>query len=218
MNDSTQKSSSRQPPAASQTAQNLVNATLSHPQPNRLYFLKTAVASVRVNNHSTPVNILLDEGAQRSFITQDLADCLHLNSKKWESIAIAIFGAWETSSQTLPVATVHLMVTKGSEIPISVLVTPKIAQPLCNLPFTYVKQLPYLKDLFLNHAISDNNNIHISMLIGTDTYWSIVQETVIRGPGPTAVESKLGYLLSGPLYNYNTSGISSVFCLGSVSL
>jgi len=173
---------------------------------------------VRVNNHSTPVNILLDERAQRSFITQDLADCLHLNSKKRESIAIATFGASETSTQTLPVVTVHLMTTEGSEIPISVLVTPKIAQPLCNLPVTHVKQLPYLKDLCLNYAISGNNNIHISMLIVADAYWSIVQETVILGPGPTAVESELGFLLSGPLYNYNTSGTSSVFYLGSVSL
>ena len=56
------------------------------------------------------------------------------------------------------------------------------------------------------------------MLIGADAYWSIVQETVIRGPGPTAVESKLGYLLSGPLHSYNTSTTSSVFHLSSVSL
>ena len=56
------------------------------------------------------------------------------------------------------------------------------------------------------------------MLIGADAYWSIVQKTVIRGPGPTAVESKLGYLLSGPLYNYTTSMTSSVFHLCSVSL
>ena len=66
--------------------------------------------------------------------------------------------------------------------------------------------------------MSDNDNINISMLIGADTYWSIVQETVIRGPGPTAVESKLGYLLSGPLYNHTTSMTSSVFHFSSVSL
>ena len=82
----------------------------------------------------------------------------------------------------------------------------------------YVKQLPYLKNLCLNHATSDNDNINISMLIGADEYWSIVQKTVIRGSGPTAVESEIGYLLSGPLYNYTTSMTSSVFHLCSVSL
>ena len=127
-----------------------------------------------------------------------------------ECVAIAAFGALEASNQTLPVATIHLETTEGTEIPISVLITLRIPQPLRNLPFSYVKQLPYLKDLHLNHVISDSDDINISMLIGADGYWSIVQEAVIRGPGPTAVQSRLGYLLSGPLYNYTTSITFSV--------
>ena len=213
-----QKSSSEQSSAPSQTAQNLINTALSHPQPTKVCFLKTAVATVRANNHSAQVNILLDEGAQRSFITQSLADRLYLNSHRRECVAIAAFGASEASNQTLSVATIHLETTEGTEIPISVLITPRIAQPLRNLPFSYVKQLPYLKDLHLNHAFSDSDDINISMLIGADVYWSIVQEAVIRGPGPTAVQSKLGYLLSGPLYNYTTSTTSSVFYFSSASL
>ena len=81
-----------------------------------------------------------------------------------------------------------------------------------------MKQLPCLKDLRLNHAIPDSDNINISMLIGADAYCSIVQEIVIQGPGPTTVESKIGYLLSGPLYNYTSSMTSNVFHLSSVSL
>ena len=65
-----------------------------------------------------------------------------------------------------------------------------------------------MKDLQLNHAISDSNDINISMLIGANAYWSIVREAVVCGPGPTAVQSKLVYLLSGPLYNYRTSKTS----------
>ncbi len=42
------------------------------------------------------------------------------------------------------------------------------------------------------------------MLIGADYYWDIVENEIIRGDGPTAVKSKLGYLLSGPIHN-NTS-------------
>ena len=205
-----------QPP--SETSQNLVNTALSHHKSAKVCFLKTAVTTVKSGNNSTQVNVLLDEGAQRSFITEDLANCLNLLPERRECVAIAAFGASEVSTQTLPVTTVRLVSCDGTEIPVSVLVAPKIAQPLCNLPFAYVKQLPYLKDLRLNHATSDSNSIHISMLVGADAYWSIVQETVIRGPGPTAVESKLGYLLSGPLYNYNMSGTSSVFHLSSVPL
>ena len=48
------------------------------------------------------------------------------------------------------------------------------------------------------------------MLIGADAYWSIVQEAIVRGPGPTAVQTKIGYLLSRPLHNYTRSIASSV--------
>ena len=99
------------------------------------------------------MNVILDEGAWRSFITQDLADCLRLNS---DCVVIAAFGASEDSNQTLPVATIHLQFTDGTEIPVSILVSPKIAQLLRNLPFFYVKQLLYLEDLQLNHKISGN--------------------------------------------------------------
>ena len=156
ISNNSQKPPLEQSPAPPQTA---INIALSHPQPTKICFLKTAVAKVRANNCSAQVNILLDEGAQRSFITQSLADSLHLSSQRRECVAIAAFGATEASKQTLSVATIHLKTKDGSEIPISVLITPRIAQPLHNLPFPYVKQLPCLKDLQLNHAISDSDDI-----------------------------------------------------------
>ena len=215
----TQKPASEQPSVPpTQASQNLINSAMSQPQLAKVCFLKTAVATVRANNYSAQANILLDEGAQRSFITQTLANSLHLNTQRTERIAIAAFGTSEASNQTLPIATIQLQTTEGTEIPISVLVTPRIAQPLRNLPFSYVKQLSYLKGLQLNHAVSDSGDINISMLIGADAYWSIVKEAVIRGPGPTAVESKLGFLLSGPLYNYTPALTSGMFHLSSVSL
>jgi len=110
---------------------------------------------VRGKNNSTQVNVLLDEGAQRSFVTQDLASYLHLQSER------------RASTQTLPVTTIRLVSTDGTEIP---------------------------------------------------AYWSIVQVTVIQGPGPIAVQSKLGYLFSGPLYNYSIPMMSGIFHLSSVSL
>ena len=124
IDSNSQKSSSEQSSTPSQIAQNLINTALSHPQPTKVCFLKTVVATVRANNHSTQVNILLDEGAQHSFITQSLADRLYLNSQRRECIAIAAFGASEASNQTLPVATIHLETNEGTEIPISVLITP----------------------------------------------------------------------------------------------
>ncbi|XP_052227388.1 uncharacterized protein LOC127842105 [Dreissena polymorpha] len=47
--------------------------------------------------------------------------------------------------------------------------------------------------------------LDIAVLIGADHYWDLVEDTVIRGNGPTAVKSKLGYLLSGPVHTGTTS-------------
>ena len=37
------------------------------------------------------------------------------------------------------------------------------------------------------------------MTILSDYYWAFIQDYVIHGNGPTAVKSRLGYLLSGHL-------------------
>ena len=41
-------------------------------------------------------------------------------------------------------------------------------------------------------------SIPIGLILGADYYWDIVTDEIIRGNGPTAVSSKLGYHLSGP--------------------
>jgi len=42
-----------------------------------------------------------------------------------------------------------------------------------------------------------------------DYYWSIIENHIIRGNGLTAVKSKIGYLLSGPMRHCNTSDTPS---------
>ena len=44
-----------------------------------------------------------------------------------------------------------------------------------------------------------------------DHYWSFVQDHIIRGDGPTAQQSRLGYLLSGPMPNPTTQLLTSTF-------
>ena len=49
------------------------------------------------------------------------------------------------------------------------------------------------------HSITNTDNFQISVLIEADFYWTFVEDNIIRGDGPTAQQSKLGYLLSGPI-------------------
>lgn len=87
-------------------------------------YLKTAVATVGHNHMHThcEANILLDEGAQRSFITQTLADQLGIRYAESESIALSAFGAHSSSNRHLPMAYINIIATNGEHIPVRVLV------------------------------------------------------------------------------------------------
>ena len=89
-----------------------------------------------------------------------------------------------------------------------VFIVPTIAAPLQNNINFDASKLHYLQGLKLAHTVCSGDKFEIAMLIGTDYYWDIVQNKIIRGNGPTAVQSRLGYLLSGSMSNstgYTTS-------------
>ena len=74
-----------------------------------------------------------------------------------------------------------------------------------------VQGFTYLQELDLAHPITHNSDFEITLLIGADFYWTIIQNKIIRGDGPTAVQSKLGYLLSGPLPSSENTGDLQIF-------
>ena len=75
--------------------------------------------------------------------------------------------------------------------------------------YSPVEHFPYLQGLTLAHPIIHTSDFEISLLIGADFYWSIVEDHIIRHNGPTAMQSKLGYLLSGPLPSSQATDTSS---------
>ena len=161
--------------------------------------LKTAIANVSAGQTTVEGHILFDEGAQRSFITQELADQLQLQPNNYEHISVSSFGEQVSASKRLAVAAISIETLNKGHIPISVLVVPKLAAPIRNSVRTHLDKLPYLQGLPLAHPVTNDENFHISILIGADFYWQFIQDRIVRGDGPTGVESRLGYLLSGPL-------------------
>jgi len=97
------------------------------------------------------------------------------------------------------VATLFIHTLNSARILISVLIVEQLAAPIRNLVCTHLHKVPYLKGLTLAHPVTGDENFEIPILIGADYYWHFVQDKIVRGNGPTAVNSWLGYLLSGPL-------------------
>ena len=182
-----------------QPSQQALTTVASTPTYFRVCLLKTAIAQVSSPTVTTEGNILFDEGAQRSFITQALAKELQLQPTHRENISVSSFGAQVSSSRNMEVASVFIHTLSGSQISISVLIVPQLAAPIQNAVRTCLRDIPYLQGLPLAHPVTGDENFDISILIGADYYWQFIQDNIIRGNGPTAVKSHLGYLLSGPL-------------------
>ena len=178
------------------------------PRPNVL--LKTAILDVSASYLSADANILFDEGAQRSFITQKLADDIQIQHKGTEEINLATFRGSSQTLRRVLTATVSVETSRRETIPIDVLMVPTIAAPLSNMPPEVTKS-KYLKGLKLAFPVTQDGEFDISFQIGADHYWKIVHNHVVRGNGPTAVKSKIGYLLSGPLPGDSKQTQNSMF-------
>ena len=175
-----------------------VPATADLPPNNNTCLLKTAIAKVHAGSHYCKAQILFDEGAQRSFMTQQLAQDLNIRSCQRQRIVISAFGG-EAVPKELQVTSISLQTNNGTEVPLSVLIVPKIAAPLQNLVPIPDNHFPHLQGLPLAHPVRSGDNFEITLFIRADFNWKIFQGKIIRGNGRTAVESKIGYLLSGPL-------------------
>ena len=131
---------------------------------------------------SREANILLDEGAQRSFITKDLADDLSTKLVYKQNISMSSFGATEHLLRRLQMTTVDIITVQGDKIPLWLLVVAHIATRLKRQHNADINNMPHLKGLRLAHPVS-SGNFSINLLIGTDHYWDIVQDTIIRREG-----------------------------------
>lgn len=198
----TQSTDTRPPVQSNSTATPVLHGTCpskDYSAPKTLSLLKTAIAPISAKGLQIQGNILFDEGSQRSFITKDTANKLNLRPTKTEQVAIAPFGAEHTSLQPTAVGHINVETESGSKIPISVLIVPFIAVPLQNALHATIDSYPHLHGLKLAHPITNEDDFQISVLIGADYYWTFVEDKIVRGDGPTAQQSKLGYLLSGPV-------------------
>ena len=180
-----------------------ISTSEQQPQPpntgNSKCLLKTAVATIATPTSQATAHVLFDEGSQRSFILQSLATEMGLQPYKTDKVFLSAFGAHSPSISTLDVAQIHLITSSGEQLPLSVLIVQTIASPIQSIVESDISQLSYLRGIPLAHPVTTEQQFQISLLIGADYYWNIIENHVIRGNGPTAVKSKIGYLLSGPM-------------------
>ena len=136
------------------------------------------------------------------YATSNLKSRLNLNPIKPETLHLNTFGGSTFQKQSCEVVKLRLKKHDSEEVEITALNYPIICSPL----LSEVKvDYPHLEDLQLADSLNDNYGT-IDFLIGCDCCWEIISGETLRGDsGPTAVSSKFGWLLSGPLRDSVTS-------------
>ena len=164
-------------------------------------FLQTACATVY--NPSDPQRSMnvFDSGSQGSYITEQAKRHLALEPTRRQMLSIATFEA--SSEQTRVCVTVNVGLCLKGYPPflLSLYVVPTICDPLASQPIAIcIEKTHLLKGSDFADYSDGKSSSHVDILIGSDYYWELVTGSVCRSKkGPTAVHTKLGWVLSGPM-------------------
>ena len=162
---------------------------------------------VRLFNPSNPrrlieVRAILDTGSQQSYTTEKVKDALLLYCHEKRTMSVVTFG--ESNKKTLIYDVVRVGVTtrEGQQQEMEFVHTSLICQPLTAQPIDLcMETYRHLAGLELEDAGQGKNDLmEVDHLIGSDRYWLFVTGETRRGEdGPVAVNTKLGWVLSGML-------------------
>ena len=152
--------------------------------------LQTASAVVfnPCDSTSSKLRIMMDSGSQCSYLTQRARDTLHLQTVARQRLAITAFGSERAGPRLCEVVRV-----------IHLFVVPHICEALTAQPIDKcLEHYPHISGLDLADNPLDETR-EIDVLMGSDFYWEFVTGEVVRGvEGPVAINTTLGWMLSGP--------------------
>ena len=165
--------------------------------------LQTAKGTVyNPGNHhrKLTIRIILDGRRQRSYVTERIRDALNLPVSHSESLTIKPFGSNTGTHQQCKVVNLCIGTLGKEDITLSAVCVPVISSPVQGqCPRQAVSNYPHLAGLTL--ADDCEGEVDIDILVGADQYWNLVTGRLIQGnSGPTAIHTKLGWVLSGPVH------------------
>ena len=166
--------------------------------------LPTAQAEVSGTglDKSVKARVILGRCSQRSYVSCRLKESLNLPAIRSEKLMIKTFGNEDSQIQECEVVQLCL---KGISSDLNVYLTaytvPVICTRLQNQSIEVVYQsYPHLQDLKLADNFVDILDFDMDILVGSDSYWNLVTGEVRReSSGPVALNTRLGWVLSGPV-------------------
>ena len=178
--------------------------------------LQTAQAVVcnHDNGKRLRVRILLDNGSQRSYISEDVCKKLGLKSLGKHCLNLNTFGSGKVARKHCEVVSLDLETSSGEVVNISGLTYLVVCSPIPSK--VDITEFSHLQGLQFGDNTFDGADDNIDILVGADQYFDIVIGDSIRGEeGPVAIRTKLGCVLSGSTGNPGGEGnaVSMNLCI-----
>ena len=162
------------------------------------------------DEHSSTVTIaraILDSGSQKSYVSSRVKETLRLPVKCTEALCIRTFGSSKERIEECEIVEVGLHTDDGQILKLSAVVVPFICDPLTSQPINHSERhYCHLSGLKLADSANLDDTLAIDALIGSDFYWKLVTGRIVRGSsGPTALHTRVGWVLSGPVQHQSIS-------------
>ena len=179
--------------------------------PVLLQIAMTQIFRANNSNMRTNARIMFDNGSQRSYVTNNLVRQLSLNSRCSEAMIIWTFGSHQDTMQVCDIVSLGIALKNGGRVELLFLSVPLICEPLTSQSILYANEnYVHLADLDLADSGCGDDHLDIDILVGSDHYWKLVTGEVIRKDNtPTAIKTKLGWVLSGPVAGLSSQGPST---------
>lgn len=213
------QSTSVHQPSKTSTSQNNQSSVLSMfidvRTPVLLQTARTVVYKPVAPAVAQTTRIIFDTGSQRSYIASRVRNMLELLTERTETLVVKTFGSKAGIPQACDVVNVALKTRSGDDVVIPLLTVPTICKPLSGQPVTLASQrYSYLSKLDLADPSECGDCLDVGILVGADHYWALVTGRTRQGAGPTAIETRLGWVLSGPVTGLcsESSSVNALSC------
>ena len=144
-------------------------------------------------------------------MTERARKILRLYSEGEQRLSIAAFGSNRGSPQVCPIVKVGVMFKRDPSLLMSLFVVPMICEPLvCQPTDVCLSQNPEFSRLEVADTTVSASKLRVDILVGADNYWEFVTGVVSNGTGGlTAIHTKLGWVLTGPVEVSNSPSLLS---------
>ncbi|XP_028409311.1 uncharacterized protein LOC114531911 [Dendronephthya gigantea] len=172
-----------------------------HAGTGSLVALQTARGVLR-GERVVKVRVLFDAGSHRSFVTSKAAGLANPRGIRRELLGINTFGQKCVKAEHREVVELKLEPLNGNKvITLEAFVVPEI----CSIGNSHVeiarREYKHLEGIWFSDVSKSEDELEVDVLIGADYLWSFQTGTTKRGKSgePVAIETELGWVLSGPL-------------------